>query len=103
MFTRLAAGFKMTSLAAYSVAGAMVNERIKHLRFRVEGHTDAIGKTRYNQQLSERRAQSVVEFLLQRGIDKDRLVAQGKGPSELLLPDKPYAIENRRVRITTLN
>lgn len=86
-----------------SVAGAMGAERIKDLRFRVEGHTDAVGKASYNQQLSERRAQSVVDFLSQRGIEKERLVAEGKGPSEPLLPDKPNAMENRRVRITTLN
>jgi len=36
------------------------------------------------------------------GIDRDRVEAVGKGFSELLYPDKPHAIENRRVRITTL-
>jgi flagellar motor protein MotB len=35
------------------------------------------------------------------GIDKERLLGEGKGFSELLLPDKPKAAENRRVRITT--
>ena len=86
-----------------SLADAMGSERIKALRFKVEGHTDAVGKANYNQQLSEKRAQSVLEFLANKGVEKDRLLAEGKGSSELLLPDKPDAMENRRVRITTLN
>lgn len=86
-----------------SLAEAMSSERIKALRFKVEGHTDAVGKASYNQQLSEKRAQSVLEFLSNKGVEKDRLLAKGKGSSELLLPDKPDAMENRRVRITTLN
>jgi OOP family OmpA-OmpF porin len=86
-----------------TLAEAMGNERIKDLRFKVEGHTDAVGKASYNQQLSEKRAQSVLEFVSSKGVEKDRLAAEGKGASELLLPDKPDAMENRRVRITTLN
>ena len=86
-----------------SLAEAMGSERIKTLRFKVEGHTDAVGKASYNQQLSEQRAQSVLEFLSNKGVEKDRLTAEGKGASELLLPDKPDAMANRRVRITTLN
>ena len=86
-----------------SLAEAMGSERIKALHFKVEGHTDAVGKASYNQQLSEKRAQSVLEFLSGKGVEKDRLLAEGKGSSELLLPDKPDAMENRRVRITTLN
>ena len=86
-----------------SLADAMGSERIKTLRFKVEGHTDAVGKASYNQQLSEKRAQSVLEFLSNKGVEKDRLTAEGKGASELLLPDKPDAMANRRVRITTLN
>ena len=38
----------------------------------------------------------------QNQIMPDRLVAEGKGFRELLMPDKPQAMENRRVRITTL-
>ena len=86
-----------------SLAEAMGSERIKALRFKLEGHTDAVGKASYNQRLSEKRAQSVLEFLSNKGVEKDRLMAEGKGSSELLLPDKPDAMENRRVRITTLN
>ena len=86
-----------------SLAEAMASERIKALRFAVEGHTDAVGNASANQQLSEKRAQSVVAFLSNKGVEKERLVAEGKGFSELLLPDMPHAKENRRVRISTLD
>jgi len=40
--------------------------------------------------------------MAEKGISKDRLTAEGKGFSDLLYPDKPQAMENRRVRISTL-
>ncbi len=86
-----------------NVATAMGTERIKELKFRIEGHTDSIGRATYNQQLSQRRAMSVLEFLAQQGVDKQRLQAEGKGSTEPLYPEKPEAMENRRVRITTLD
>lgn len=85
-----------------SLAQAMGTDRLKSLRFSVEGHTDAVGKVSYNQLLSEKRARTVLDFLQFNGVENDRLMAQGKGSSELLTPDKPEAVENRRVRITTL-
>ena len=85
-----------------NLAEAMGSERIKELKLRVEGHTDAVGKASYNQQLSQRRATSVLEFLAQQGVDKQRLQAEGKGSTELLYPEKPEAMENRRVRIMTV-
>ena len=85
-----------------NLAAAMGSERIKELKFRIEGHTDSIGRVSYNQQLSQRRAMSVLEFLAQQGVDKQRLQAEGKGSTEPLYPEKPEAMENRRVRIMTL-
>jgi outer membrane protein OmpA-like peptidoglycan-associated protein len=48
----------------------------------ISGHTDSKGKDKYNQKLSESRAQSVVDYLVNRGISKDRLVAKGYGESK---------------------
>ena len=48
----------------------------------VEGHTDSVGTDIYNQDLSERRAQSVVRWFTDRGIDANRLTAVGKGETE---------------------
>ena len=85
-----------------NLAEALNNARLQEMRFRVEGHTDAKGSARYNEELSARRARSVVEFLQGKGVSAERLQAQGKGFSELLNKDEPEAAENRRVRIITL-
>lgn len=45
----------------------------------VIGHTDNVGSAEYNQRLSEQRAQSVVDYLTNRGIAWQRLVAEGRG------------------------
>lgn len=47
-------------------------------RCAVEGHTDATGPDDWNEKLSNRRAQAVVEFLVKKGIDRNRLVAIGR-------------------------
>jgi len=46
---------------------------------RVSGHTDSRGSERYNQDLSRRRAQSVVDYLVGAGVESGRLTAQGFG------------------------
>jgi outer membrane protein OmpA-like peptidoglycan-associated protein len=48
----------------------------------VEGHTDAVGSDDYNRELSERRARSVVAWLVEHGIAAERLAAVGRGESE---------------------
>jgi outer membrane protein OmpA-like peptidoglycan-associated protein len=49
------------------------------VRVEIGGHTDAVGSDTYNQGLSERRAQSVRNYLIQSGIDPARLEARGYG------------------------
>jgi hypothetical protein len=49
------------------------------LRVEISGHTDNQGGEEYNQELSEKRAASVVEYLIAEGIEDDRLVAKGYG------------------------
>jgi outer membrane protein OmpA-like peptidoglycan-associated protein len=85
-----------------NLVAAMKNDRLMSVRFKVEGHTDAKGSEAYNQNLSMRRAESVVNYMADKGIEKERMEGIGKGFSDLLYPDKPQAMENRRVRITTL-
>jgi len=80
----------------------MNSERLSTLHFRVEGHTDAKGRADYNLQLSKRRAQAVLEYLSQQQVARVRLQAEGLGSTQLLLPERPEAGENRRVRITVL-
>lgn len=52
------------------------------LRIEVGGHTDARGSDAYNQDLSERRARSVMAYLAERGIDAARLTAIGYGEAQ---------------------
>jgi hypothetical protein len=67
----------------------------------IEGHTSTEGTTDYNQGLSERRAQAVVEALVERGTAPDRLEAVGKGETEPLVSESDEASRaiNRRVEI----
>ncbi len=50
------------------------------LRVEISGHTDNVGAAAYNKQLSEKRAQSVYEYLVTSGIDSKRLITKGYGP-----------------------
>lgn len=84
------------------LAQALGSDRLAASRFRIEGHTDAKGAAAYNQTLSERRAQAVVSHLIRQGVASERLQAVGMGFEALLLKDQPFAAENRRVRILTL-
>ncbi|QCG97131.1 OmpA family protein [Azospirillum sp. TSA2s] len=72
-------------------------------RFRIVGHTDAVGGDVANLALSKKRAAAVVEYLVSKHhIRRDRLEASGMGARELLLPDQPKAAANRRVEIVNL-
>jgi len=52
-----------------------------NIRIQMASHTDCRGKTNYNQSLSQRRAQSAVNYLIEKGIDENRLQAKGYGKS----------------------
>jgi outer membrane protein OmpA-like peptidoglycan-associated protein len=66
---------------------------------RVEGHTDGVGDAARNRTLSAGRAQAVVKWLVDHGVERDRLTAEGFGPDRPIAPnDTPEGRrENRRV------
>ena len=75
----------------YSVVGetrATLNEVIQamnaipELKIEVVGHTDSKGSDTYNMGLSRRRAEKVVEFLIQSGVDEERITSSGAGETE---------------------
>lgn len=79
------------------------NPRIKKLR--VEGHTDSTGKAVFNQKLSQSRAEAVVEYLINQGIDPERLDPAGFGPERPIAPNntaKGRAL-NRRTEFNIVN
>jgi outer membrane protein OmpA-like peptidoglycan-associated protein len=67
----------------------------------VAGHTDATGTDEYNQGLSERRARSVVDYLVGKGIDRSRLDAVGRGESQPVADNgtRDGRAQNRRVEL----
>jgi outer membrane protein OmpA-like peptidoglycan-associated protein len=67
----------------------------------VEGHTDSQGAAAMNQELSEKRARAVRDYLVSRGIAADRISAEGFGPTRTIADNKSPEgrANNRRVEI----
>ncbi len=53
----------------------------------ISGHTDNDGSDAYNKHLSQERAQAVVDYLIELGIDKKRMIAKGYGKDKPILPN----------------
>ncbi|MBL0127077.1 MAG: OmpA family protein [Flavobacteriales bacterium] len=70
-----------------------------HLRVEIEGHTDDQGSDDYNLRLSDARAKAVVDYLLKKDVEKERLSWKGYGESKPLVPNdgEPGRAVNRRV------
>lgn len=74
------------------------------VRIQITGHTDNVGSTSANQKLSEGRAKSVMNDIVNRGIDPSRITYEGKGASEPCATNDTAEgrAQNRRVEITIL-
>lgn len=68
---------------------------------RVVGHTDSVGSEAYNQELSERRARSVADFLVAQGVPAEKLSNEGRGESQPVADNASDAgrAQNRRVEL----
>lgn len=53
----------------------------------ISSHTDSVSSEKYNLKLSQKRAESVVKYLVSKGIDKKRLIAKGYGESKPIAPN----------------
>ncbi len=85
------------------VGQALSSNKLADFRFAIQGHADPSGESDANMKLSQLRAESVRQYLVQtRHIDDSRLDAVGKGDSEPLNTSNPTAPENRRVTIVNL-
>ena len=82
---------------------ALTNAELKGSTFVVAGHTDAAGGEEYNQSLSERRADAIKKYLVDKyGINGADLVTVGYGKSKLKDPNQPLAEANRRVQVVNM-
>lgn len=65
------------------------------------GHTDSVGTDSYNQQLSQRRASAVGNYLTMKGVPSTRVAAAGRGETEPIQPNSTESgrLANRRVEI----
>ena len=72
---------------------------------RIEGHADSRGSDAYNQALSEKRAKSVMHYLVSKGVDAARLTSAGYGESKPVVDNDSAAnmAKNRRVDLVVTN
>jgi outer membrane protein OmpA-like peptidoglycan-associated protein len=92
------------SLASVQALGkALTNPDLKGSTFVVAGYTDAAGGEAYNQDLSERRADAIKRYLVDKfSIAGSDLVAVGYGKTKLKDPSQPLAEVNRRVQVVNM-
>ena len=75
------------------------------LKIEIQGHTDNVGEDSYNLKLSQDRAQSVLNWLGEKGIDQDRLSAKGFGETKAIASNENEEgrAKNRRTEILILS
>ncbi len=97
-FEKNSADLNEVSFAELNRVVALIQDNT-NLIIEISAHTDDVGSDQYNLKLSERRADSVVKYLVENGVPSARLVAKGYGESKPLVPntsDENRAL-NRRV------
>jgi outer membrane protein OmpA-like peptidoglycan-associated protein len=89
--------------AVEALGRALTNPDLKGSTFLLAGYTDAAGSDAYNQTLSERRADAVKHYLVEKfGIAGTDLVTIGYGETRLKKPDAPLDAANRRVQVVNM-
>jgi outer membrane protein OmpA-like peptidoglycan-associated protein len=82
------------SIAELSRLVQFLNQNI-HLKVEISGHTDDVGQQSDNLILSKKRAESVVDFLIENGIDASRIIAVGYGDTKPAVPNN--SAKNRKL------
>lgn len=82
-----------------------IAKKCSNVLIEIEGHTDSEGVPERNQPLSERRAQSVVDFLVENGVDASRIKAVGYGDTRPIASNDTAEnrAKNRRIAFTVKN
>jgi outer membrane protein OmpA-like peptidoglycan-associated protein len=98
------ADISTSSLPSVRALGkALSDPNLRGSTFVVAGHTDAAGGEAYNQDLSERRADSIKRYLVDKfGIASNDLVTVGYGKSKPKDPNAPMDPANRRVQVVNM-
>jgi outer membrane protein OmpA-like peptidoglycan-associated protein len=98
------ANISTKSLTSVQALGrALTSPDLKGSTFVLAGHTDAAGGESYNQELSERRADSIKRYLVDKySISATDLVTVGYGKSKLKDPAQPMSEVNRRVQVVNM-
>lgn len=85
--------------------GAALLQRASHVHLKVIGHTDAQGDAAANKTLSLKRAQSIVDYLIQQGVDPAQLQAVGMGQEQPRAENttEEGRFKNRRIEFEVMN
>jgi outer membrane protein OmpA-like peptidoglycan-associated protein len=95
---------KNSAKAVQELGKALSDTSLKGSTFVVAGHTDAVGSEGYNQDLSERRADTIKKYLSEKyGIDGSNLVTVGYGESKPKDANAPMDPTNRRVQVVNMD
>jgi OOP family OmpA-OmpF porin len=87
-----------------SLGQALQSPQLTPYHIRIEGHTDSIGPAEYNLGLSQRRAESVKQYLASNfNITTDRLVTVGRGKAEPLSDNNTPAGRQKNRRVEFVN
>jgi OOP family OmpA-OmpF porin len=82
---------------------ALSNPKLANMRFAIEGHTDAVGSRESNLDLSQRRAQAVVDYLTARGVSRSKFDVKGYGFDRPVDVRNMKSAANRRVEVVKAN
>lgn len=102
--------FDFDSAKLKPAASSIMNELITNAKklvieaIQITGHADATGPEKYNQKLSERRAESVKQYMVDHGITSQRITTEGKGELQPIADNKTREgrAKNRRVEIVVV-
>lgn len=83
---------------------AIIMKSNPDIKIKLIGHTDSDGSDYYNDNLSLKRAKAVANYLIQKGVEKDRIITEGKGKREPLYDNNSrFKKWNRRVEVYIVN
>jgi OOP family OmpA-OmpF porin len=93
-----------TSFSVLNTVASVLNTRKEIFLIEIAGHTDNVGPADQNRALSQKRAEAVVKYLVDKGVDKSRLIAKGYGPDKPIADNKDAKgkQKNRRVEFVIL-